>query len=875
MLKQILNIINEKIADDNLREQYQQETKDIGLQMVKVTCFIGIFFYPLFGILDLFVFPKKYLIIWGLRGFFVLLTIIIYLMVNTKFVRNNPQEIGTLIMIASGIVIASMCHITGGPASIYYAGINLTVLVMIFILFLSVKQVTFSCLIIYAYYMYPTIINSSSNFNQSIVISNNFFLITTMLLSIAGTYYKNRVRLTELSGRINVEKANKKLAEANKNKDIFLSNVSHELRTPLTLALTPLESMMQGELGQFKKEENQTLERMHENLHALLRQINDLLDLTRLQEGRMILKYKDDDISQLIEGIVNRVKPTAEKKEISISYTHEGDISDLFFDHSKMEKVIINLVSNALKFTKRGGRIDVSSRSEGGKVIIDVSDTGVGIEEDKLDSVFERFVQADGSYSREYGGSGIGLALVKDIVELHGGGVSVQSQFGKGAVFTVELPKGSSHINTEDIVKGEDESQGELESLKYSKLIKSVDTMTDVHKDISVIEEKYNGVSNATQKVLIVEDNPDMYSLLADVLHNDFKIYIAPNGEEGLNKIRELRPDIVTTDIMMPKKDGISMLKDIRADEEIKNTPVIILSSKAEVSSKIEGLEKGADDFIPKPFNPRELQARIRSLIMQRKIQSVITEKESLEKQIAALSRLTAAIAHEINNPIGNIRHSSSVLERIDKEYSKQHGSPVNDDKGIEKFLSSISDLIKLISIDSQRAVEIVDNFKLLSKNTRMHKVKERFNLKKRLNEDLLSIESKIKKLNHQVTLNCPDIEVESYPGVFSQIFSNLVSNAMIHGFDQGISGKINIDVLTTDQGLKLVFADNGKGIPTSDLDKIFEPFYTTNQGQGNTGLGLNIVYNLITQKLGGEISCESKPNEGTKLIISMPVGTV
>jgi signal transduction histidine kinase len=769
-----------------------------------------------------------------------------------------------------------MCHITGGPSSIYYAGINLTILAIIFILPLSVKQVLLVSFIIYIYYLFPIFVDNPVT-KHSIIISNSFFLISTIIFSVLGTFFKNRIRLTELSGRLEVQKTNKKLAEANKNKDIFLSNVSHELRTPLTLALTPLESMLQGELGQFKREENQTLERMHENLHALLRQINDLLDLTRLQEGRMVLKYMDDDISQLIEGIVNRVKPTAEKKEIAISYTHEGDaITDLFFDHAKMEKVIINLVSNALKFTKRGGRIDVSSRTENGKVIIDVADTGVGIEEDKLDSVFERFVQADGSYSREYGGSGIGLALVKDIVELHGGEVLVQSQFGKGSTFTVQLPQGSSHIKVEDIVKEEGSGlQGELESLKYSKLIKSVDTVTDMHEDINAIEEKYNSISNATKKILIVEDNPDMYNLLADVLHNDYKVYIAPNGEEGLSKVRELHPDVVTTDIMMPKKDGISMLKDIRADEKIKSTPVIILSSKAEVSSKIEGLEKGADDFIPKPFNPRELQARIRSLIMQRKIQAVISEKKSLEKQIASLSRLTASVAHEINNPVGNIRHSCSVLERIGKEYSKQHGSSVNEDKEIESFFSSISDLIKLISIDSQRALEIVDNFKLLSKNTRMHKVKERFNLKERLNEDLFSIMNKIEKSNHQVILNCPDIEIESYPGIFSQIFSNLVSNAMIHGFDQGISGKINIDVLATAQGLKLVFADNGRGILPDDRDKIFEPFYTTNKERGSTGLGLNIVYNLITQKLGGEITCESKPHKGTKLIISMPVGTV
>lgn len=856
-------------------DQYKKETLKTCQKHVRFSSAVVILGSPLFLPLDYLLAKEKMLDFLIVRLIMMIGEAIIYFLTKTRYGLKYSMWLGVSSVLVASCTIIVLVHMTGGASSPYYAGLLIVLFALCIWIPITFQLGLCSAILMYLMYVIPFIASNSVS-DWAIFVSNNYFMIFIFFLSLSSLKFYNDIRFKEFLSRYETQKANQKLVEANKNKDIFLSNVSHELRTPLTLALTPLESMMQGELGQFKNEENQTLERMHENLHALLRQINDLLDLTRLQEGRMILKYKDDDISQLIESIVSRVKPTAEKKEIAISCTHEGDaITDLFFDHAKMEKVIINLVSNALKFTKRGGRIDVSSRSEDGKVIIDVSDTGVGIEDDKLDSVFERFVQADGSYSREYGGSGIGLALVKDIVELHGGEVSVQSQFGKGSTFSVQLPRGSSHIKTEDIVKGEEESKGELESLKYSKLIKSVDTMTDLHEDISAIEEKYNSISNATKKVLIVEDNPDMYSLLADVLHNDYKVYIAPNGEEGLNKVKELHPDIVTTDIMMPKKDGISMLKDIRADEKIKNTPVIILSSKAEVSSKIEGLEKGADDFIPKPFNPRELKARIRSLIMQRKIQAVITEKKSLEKQIASLSRLTAAIAHEINNPVGNIRHSCSVLERIGKEYSKQHGSPVNDDKGIEKFFSSIIDLIKLISIDSQRALEIVDNFKLLSKNTRMHKVKERFNLKERLNEDLFSIMNKIEKANHQVILNCPDIEIESYPGIFSQIFSNLVSNAMIHGFDQGISGKINIDVLATAPGLKLVFADNGRGILPDDRDKIFEPFYTTNRERGSTGLGLNIVYNLITQKLGGEITCESKPNKGTKLIISMPVGAV
>jgi len=234
-------------------------------------------------------------------------------------------------------------------------------------------------------------------------------------------------------------------------------------------------------------------------------------------------------------------------------------------------------------------------------------------------------VQADGTSTRGYGGSGIGLSLVKDIVDLHKGKVYAESGDDKGTTFVVELLKGMEHIDksflTEDV--GEDR---ELEELRYSNLVKKTELIED-SSDIEKLENEINvEVDKKEFKVLVVEDNPDMYRLIAKSLANIYEVYIANDGEKGLEKIKQYKPDLVISDVMMPVKDGLEMLAEIRADEEIKKIPVIMLSAKAEIKNKIKGLESGANDYIAKPFNTRELLVRIAALLMQKKYENELEQ---------------------------------------------------------------------------------------------------------------------------------------------------------------------------------------------------------------------------------------------------------
>jgi len=678
-------------------------------------------------------------------------------------------------------------------------------------------------------------------------------IVSFVIVGLIVYFIHNSKRLSLLLDEKTHElrEVNKCLSEANKNKDIFLTNISHELRTPLTLVLTPLEEMLQDP-ARFDEHDYITMEKMHTNGLSLLRQINDLLDLTRLQDGRMSLRFKQADIVGLIETIIARVTATAEQKDIQITLQTSGNFNDLYLDPDKFEKVIINLVSNALKFTPHSGQIAINLTGKNSEINIDVSDTGIGIPQDRLEAVFERFVQVDGSNSRRYGGTGIGLSLVKDIVELHGGKVSVSSEEGKGSTFHLQLRKGSQHIQPEDIVDQDLDTGDEIEALKYSNLVKSSDLVVDADQDISELVARLQQCSTASTKVLIVEDKPEMYQLLGDVLHKDYKIEIAHNGEQGLEKAHVFKPDLIVSDVMMPVKTGIEMLSDIRHDDGLKHTPVILLSAKAEVSNKISGLEVGANDYIAKPFNPRELKARIQALINQKKLQAEVMQSAKL----ASLGTLSAGIAHEIKNSLNYIKGTIKPFERLSKKFENEQ-----DRKKADKLIEVMNQGMNL-TLD---IIESIATFTGVDNRAKQQDV----NIKKLISGVLNILKH---KLHSQIQVN---VEVDENLECFvdtvalSQVLMNLCGNAA----DAMETGIINIKAEKQQENLHIQVADNGCGMDQATLDRIFDPFYTTKSVGSGTGLGLHIVKSEI-EKRNGTIKVESTEGVGTTFTINLPLET-
>ncbi|MEG4107861.1 response regulator [Microcoleus sp. S13_C5] len=400
-----------------------------------------------------------------------------------------------------------------------------------------------------------------------------------------------------------------RLLEADRLKTEFFQNISHEFRTPLTLTIGPLESAC-GRKEDLPYEQAVIALR---NSRRLLRLVNQLLDLQRLDAGRMQPSFRPCDLVGFCYSTAESFRAYCEKKGLHL-ITQLQECPLLYLDLERFDKVIYNLLSNAVKFTPEGGTITLKVESAGAHCLLQVKDTGIGIRTEQIPYLFERFHQAEGSASRSYEGSGLGLALVKELVELHGGQISVESVYGEGTTFTVWLHFGSTHLPPEQVL----EIPAEFHSSKAAV------ELADVEADLSENEaenhnfEALQPISSETVvgTVLVVDDNPDLRFYVSAILRDSgFAVLLARNGQEGFAVAKKRRPNLIITDLMMPLISGLDLIRMIREDEELQGTPAILLTAKADEDTRIEGVERGADAYLSKPFNDRELLAEVRNLI--------------------------------------------------------------------------------------------------------------------------------------------------------------------------------------------------------------------------------------------------------------------
>ncbi|MBN2007764.1 response regulator [candidate division KSB1 bacterium] len=438
------------------------------------------------------------------------------------------------------------------------------------------------------------------------------------------------------------------LEKINLLKSRFFSNITHEFRTPLTLIMGPVKQFLADERIDNFKEKCEMVLRNSEKLYQL---INQLLDLSKIEAGHVSLCAQKENIMPLVEKLVMAFSPLVDRKRIDLnmnvvtdSYA-SIDSFELYIDRDKLEKIISNLVSNAIKFTPENGRIDVTLktfrageyeiidddeldesqnikrstaignsevlRKASGFVEIAVRDTGVGILEADLQKIFDRFYQVTNSSLDSHESTGIGLALTKELVELHYGTIHVVTEYGYGSMFVVRLPMGKDHLKDNEIVETSEQSKTEQ---KYR-------TITEFTTKRSVIEFENDELdsSNGNPLVLVVDDNVDILKYLYETLKHDYHIITASDGQKGFEKAMQRIPDLIVSDIMMPKFGGISFCKKIKTEEVTSHIPVILLTARASNKSKIDGLEAGADAYVTKPFEADELKVRIRNLIEQRK----------------------------------------------------------------------------------------------------------------------------------------------------------------------------------------------------------------------------------------------------------------
>ncbi len=475
------------------------------------------------------------------------------------------------------------------------------------------------------------------------------------------------------------------LAELDRAKTAFFTNVSHELRTPLTLLLGPAEDALADSTASLNAVQRGRMEVINRNAQRLLRLVNTLLDFSRLEAGNARGRFQPVDLSSYTADLARSFDAALERVGLTLTVDCPPLEEPVWVDEEMWAKIVLNLLSNALKFTFEGG-ITLSVRREDDEVVLRVSDTGTGIPSEQQDALFERFQRVEGAASRTYEGSGIGLALVSELAQLHGGGAWVESALGEGSTFSVRVPTGRDHLPADQVVET-DGSHVDVERQAMGYLAEA-DRWLGNRVGTSPV------VTGDRPRVLVVDDNADMRDYVAALLSEQYDVVTASDGGAGLEVALGSPPDLIVSDVMMPVLDGFQLLARLRADDRTAHVPVIMLSARAGEEATVEGLDAGADDYLVKPFSARELLARVRANLELDRVRRTRAQAERSRELLDQAQRLAGISSWEYDLVAGSMRASD--------EFLRQMGVTLEELQGTD--LATLT--LRLVHPDDQAAVQ-------------------------------------------------------------------------------------------------------------------------------------------------------------------------
>lgn len=672
-----------------------------------------------------------------------------------------------------------------------------------------------------------------------------------------------------------------KLKELDQMKTQFFANVSHELRTPLSLVYGTTQRLLESK--GWEQEERRGLETIDRNARTLLKNVNDLLDLSKVQAGKMDLDAVDADLARLVRFTAAHFDSFAEERQIT--YTIETPESvPTRIDPEKIQRILLNLLSNAFKFTPIGGKVRCDLRIDKERALLSVQDSGPGVRPELRQAIFEPFRQGDSSATRRFGGTGLGLSIAKEFVELHGGEITVGDASLGGARFEVILPLYPSGTGQSDIA---------LESMQPLQIIAELDMeQNHVGESEKSSAEPFTAVAveedapSNTPLILVVEDNPEMNQFITKSLSPRFRVTNAFNGREGLEKALALKPDLILSDIMMPEMSGDQMIREIRAHAELDAIPIVFLTAKADDELSIRMLQQGAQEYLIKPFSIEGLRARVGNLIAMKRAREVLQQaidsqsqdlvtlvneialhKRALQQKTAEAeeaSRLKTQflsnVSHELRTPLNAIIGYTSLV--LDETYG-----PVNPAlrpalegtaRNAEDLLQLVNDLLDLTKIEAGKLSIETSSVELTA-------------LLREATSGIQSLlEQKGLTLQWHSSNSIPPIESDAMK--IKQILVNLLSNALKFTRQGGIT--IGAEDRPKQGGVAVWIQDTGIGIREEDLPRIFDAFHQIDGAAtrefGGVGLGLAIVKELV-ELLQGEIQVESRVGEGSTFTLFLP----
>ncbi len=643
------------------------------------------------------------------------------------------------------------------------------------------------------------------------------------------------------------------LAELDRAKTAFFSNVSHELRTPLTLILAPLEDMLAGRRGELDPAVASDAQIMHRSASRLLKLVNTLLDFSRVEADRAAVLFAPLDLSAATRDLASEFRSTIERAGLALVVECPPLGEPVFVDPEMWEKIVLNLLSNAYKYTLAGS-VSVRTRLDGPDVVLSVEDTGAGIDPKDLSTVFERFRRVEGARGRSHEGTGIGLALVRELVRIHGGEVTVTSTVGRGSSFVVRIPRGRAHLDPA-LVRAEAASvrtrgRGFVdEAAGWSSSSPSAPCEPTLARSEA-----------PRRRVVLADDNADMRDYVRRLLDAHYDVVAVEDGAAALAAIRASRPDLVLSDVMMPIMDGIALVKAIRADASLRGLPVVLLSARAGEEARVDGLEHGADDYLLKPFSARELLARIQSQLELLDTRREVIRHELLANELLQAVRMRdeflSVASHELRTPLTTLALQSEALlgdcadETVAVDATKVHRRArvlVRQTQRLQALVDSLLELSRLAAGRMRLAVTDCDLAEIV------HGVVERVDSASRA-RITLTIEGK-------TTGRWDRVRVE-------QVITNVLSNAIKFGRDE----PVEVQVLGAGPQVAVTVRDHGIGIAQEDQQRIFQQFErgVSERVYGGLGLGLWIARALM-DAMRGSIVVDSALGSGAAFVLTFP----
>ena len=666
----------------------------------------------------------------------------------------------------------------------------------------------------------------------------------------------------EKETQVQLRKAKEAAEAANEAKNQIMANTSHELRTPLHGIINLADLIRIGASGPVSPQAVQDLEMIINSASRLNSLVNDILDFSKLQKQQLEIQHKPVDLFQVAENSLALLKPLHREKPIDLQNELTKDLPLVDGDEDRIQQILLNLLGNALKFTE-SGEVRLSAVIQDGWIELAVADTGIGIPQDKQERIFDAFEQGDASTERTHGGTGLGLSVAKQLVELHGGRIWLESVVGQGSVFRFTLPcsSASEQERTEPVV---------------SKKVNTTKALPVTVATVPVVEEETGSEPNvdllvddpSEVTILVVDDEPINRQVLRNQLEMvGYRVEVAIDGLQGLKLLEKLNPQVILLDVMMPRISGYQTCYRIRQKYSASELPIILLTAKDQPEDTVRGFQHGANDYLTKPFSREELLIRVQFHLKlsnaTSEVYRMMDDLRGMQNQLiqsaklAAVGEMTSGIAHELKIPLAGI---STILSGV--ELAKQLHQEIDMDATCSR-----------VNLLVQRCSAIIDHMRNYSRRTEeTHSQTQIIN--QLLKNTLLLVEPQLKRIGGKLKLNLGhdlpfvvgnDIQLE-------QVFINLCNNAC-DAMEQSEERILTIQSMAVGDEVLVRVIDTGTGMRPEVQERIFESFFTTKSSAKGTGLGMSISQNIVEQHKG-QIRFNSELGRGTTFEIYLPVAS-